>query len=90
MKKGKIWIIKVMGIPIGLDVSWFLVFALFTWILAVNYFPVEFKTWTVVQLWAVAAVTTLLFFVSAGAFIGSFTLQASGEEHHDVHIWRGI
>jgi Zn-dependent protease len=64
MKKGKIWIIRVMGIPIGLDISWFLVFLLFTWILAVDYFPAEFKTWTVTEFWLVAAVTTLLFFVS--------------------------
>jgi Zn-dependent protease len=64
MKKGKVWLIKVMGIPIGLDISWFLVFLLFTWILAVDYFPAEFKNWTVAQFWVVAAVTTLLFFIS--------------------------
>jgi Zn-dependent protease len=53
-----------MGIPIGLDPSWFLVFALFTWILAVNYFPVEFKQWTRLQFWSVAALTSILFFMS--------------------------
>jgi Zn-dependent protease len=64
MKNNKIRLIEVMGIPIGLDISWFLVFALFTWILAVNYFPVEFRTWTSLQFWSVAVVTSLLFFLS--------------------------
>lgn len=62
--KNKIRVLTVMGIPIGLDASWFLVFALFTWILAVNYFPAEFRTWTALQFWSVAVVTSLLFFLS--------------------------
>lgn len=62
--KNKIRLLEVMGIPISLDASWFLVFALFTWVLAVNYFPNEFRTWTSLQFWSVAVVTSLLFFVS--------------------------
>lgn len=34
-----------MGIPIGLDYSWFVIFALLTWALAGNYYPTEFKNW---------------------------------------------
>jgi Zn-dependent protease len=64
MKNNNIRLVKVMGIPISLDPSWFLVFALITWILAVNYFPSEFGNWSVVQFWAVAAITSLLFFLS--------------------------
>ncbi len=64
MKKNTIFLIRVMGIPIGLDISWFLVFALITWILAVNYFPSEFRQWAPVQFWAVAVVTSILFFLS--------------------------
>jgi Zn-dependent protease/CBS domain-containing protein len=64
LKKNTINLLHVMGIPIGLDPSWFLVFALVTWILAVNYFPSEFKQWTLVQFWSVAAVTSVLFFMS--------------------------
>ncbi|PWB51478.1 MAG: peptidase [Anaerolineales bacterium] len=64
MKKNTIYLFQVKGIPIGLDPSWFLVFALVTWILAVNYFPSEFKQWSLVQFWLVAAVTAILFFVS--------------------------
>lgn len=64
MKNNNIRLIQVMGIPISLDPSWFLVFALITWILAVNYFPTEFGQWSVLQFWVVAAVTSILFFLS--------------------------
>lgn len=64
MKTNTIKLFKVFGIPVGLDPSWFLVFVLITWILAVNYFPIEFKQWTKVQYWSIAAVTSILFFAS--------------------------
>ncbi len=64
MKNNHIRLIQVRGIPISLDPSWFLVFALITWILAVNYFPAEFGQWSVLQFWVVAAITSLLFFLS--------------------------
>lgn len=55
---------RVHGIPIDLDYSWFLIFILLTWILAVNYFPAEFKGGTTAQYWLMGAVTTVLFFGS--------------------------
>jgi Zn-dependent protease len=64
MKKSTLRLAHVLGIPIGLDPSWFLIFALFTWVLAANYFPLEFKNWTTLQYWVVAALTTILFFFS--------------------------
>jgi Zn-dependent protease len=64
MKNNHIRLVQVMGIPIFLDPSWFLVFALITWVLAVNYFPSEFGQWSVLQFWVVAAITSLLFFMS--------------------------
>ncbi len=33
---------RILGIPIGLDYSWFVIFALLTWMLADSYFPAEF------------------------------------------------
>ena len=36
---------RILGIPIGLDYSWFVIFALLTWLLATNYYPAEFKDW---------------------------------------------
>jgi Zn-dependent protease/CBS domain-containing protein len=64
MKNNTISLVRIFGIPIGLDPSWFLVFALITWALAVSYFPAEFKQWTKLQYWSVAAVTSILFFAS--------------------------
>jgi len=54
----------ILGIPIGLDPSWFLVFILTTWTLAARYFPGEFKSWPAGQYWIVGAVTALIFFLS--------------------------
>jgi len=42
---------RIMGIPIGLDYSWFLIFVLITWTMAVGYYPSEFKNWPVAQYW---------------------------------------
>ncbi len=64
MKNNTLRLARIMGIPIGLDPSWFLVFALITWVLAANYFPIEFKNWTRLQYWSVAALTSIIFFLS--------------------------
>jgi len=55
---------RILGIPIDLDYSWFLVLVLLTWILAFNYYPVEFKGGTTTQYWLMGFLTTVLFFVS--------------------------
>jgi Zn-dependent protease/CBS domain-containing protein len=55
---------RVLGIPIDLDYSWFLIAALITWLLAVNYYPAEFKGATSVEYWVMGAVTAILFFAS--------------------------
>lgn len=55
---------RILGIPVGLDYSWFLIFALLTWTLAVGYYPAEFKNWPAAQYWTVGAVTAVMLFVS--------------------------
>jgi Zn-dependent protease/predicted transcriptional regulator len=55
---------RIKGIRIGLDYSWFLVFALLTWVLAVNYYPSEFKDWSSPLYWIMGAVTAILLFAS--------------------------
>ena len=55
---------RVLGIPIDLDYSWFLIAALITWMLAANYYPSEFKGGTSVEYWLMGAVTAVLFFGS--------------------------
>jgi Zn-dependent protease len=55
---------RIMGIPIRLDYSWFLIFVLLTWTMAVGYYPAEFKNWPVAQYWFMGAVTAIMLFVS--------------------------
>ena len=55
---------RILGIPIGLDYSWFVIFALLTWMLASNYYPAEFKDWPPLLYWSMGAVTAVMLFVS--------------------------
>jgi Zn-dependent protease/CBS domain-containing protein len=55
---------RIFGISIDLDYSWFLVFGLLTWILAVSYYPAEFKYWSVAEYWLMGGFTALMLFVS--------------------------
>ncbi len=55
---------RIAGIPIRLDSSWFLIFALVTWTLAVGYYPAEFKGWPRWEYWMIGAVTAIMFFIS--------------------------
>ena len=54
---------RVLGIPIYLDFSWFLIFALITYSLAMQ-LALEHKDWTANQRWTVGVITSLLFFAS--------------------------
>ncbi len=56
---GKIW-----GIPIGLNYSWFLVFALITWSLSSSYYQVDHPSLSLAANIGLALVTSLLFFGS--------------------------
>ena len=55
---------RILGIRIGLDYSWFLVFALLTWLLAQGYYPVEFKNWPSLLYWFMGVLTAIMLFVS--------------------------
>jgi Zn-dependent protease len=64
MNRSTISLGRILGIPIGVDYSWFLIFALLTWSLATSYFPAEFTSWPVTQYWIVGAVTVIFMFGS--------------------------
>jgi Zn-dependent protease len=64
MNRSTISLGRILGIPIGVDYSWFLIFALLTWSLATSYFPAEFTNWPVTQYWIVGAVTVIFMFGS--------------------------
>ena len=64
MKKHIIPLGKIIGISIGLDYTWFLIFLLLTWTLATTYFPNEFKNWSTFEYWITGAATSIMLFVS--------------------------
>ena len=64
MNKQHISLGRIFNIPIGLDFSWFLIFALVTWSLATSYFPLEYKNWPAAEYWIMGALTAILFFAS--------------------------
>src|SRR5947208_14361844 len=55
---------RIAGIPIRLDSSWFLIFALVTWTLAAGYYPAEFKGWPAWEYCVMRAAAAGMFFVS--------------------------
>ena len=67
---------RIAGIPVGLHISWFLIFGLVTWSLAVGYFPTEYPSLSTAAAWGLGAVTSLLFFGSVLAHEISHSLVA--------------
>jgi Zn-dependent protease/CBS domain-containing protein len=59
IKLGKIW-----GIPVGLHLSWFIIFVLITWSLALGLFPDEYPQLGLAAYWILGAITSILFFSS--------------------------
>ena len=64
MNRRGISLVRVLGIPIELDYSWFLIFALVVWTLAAGTFPSEFKNWPTTEYWLVGIATAIVFFLS--------------------------
>src|SRR3974390_808484 len=55
---------RILGIPIFLDISWILVFALFTWSLYGQFSSGQHSSWSSTERWGLALVTSFLFFAS--------------------------
>lgn len=55
---------RILGIPIRLDYSWFLILALLTWALGDSYFPAEYPGWAPGLYWLMGALTAIAFFAS--------------------------
>jgi len=72
---------KVLGIPIRLHTSWFLVAVLVTVSLAAGFFPQQYGGWSPMTYWLVGAVTAVLFF-------GSVLLHELG--HAAVALREGV
>ena len=61
---GSLRVARVLGIPIYVHFSWIVVFALFAWTLATNYFPDRYPELAATSHWARGLVASLLFFAS--------------------------
>jgi Zn-dependent protease len=57
-------IAKVWGVPIVVNPSWLVIFAIFTWSFATGDFPAAYPGWHAVTRWVVAAILALLAFAS--------------------------
>jgi Zn-dependent protease/CBS domain-containing protein len=55
---------RIFGISVDLDYSWFLLLGLLTWMLAVSYYPTEFRGWSTGEYWLVGFATAVMLFVS--------------------------
>jgi Zn-dependent protease/CBS domain-containing protein len=55
---------RISGISVDLDYSWFVIVGLMTWLLAVSYYPVEFRHWSIAEYWLMGGVTAIMLFVS--------------------------
>ena len=61
---GSLQVARVLGIPVYVHFSWFVVFGLIAWTLATGYFPQHYPNLPVTSYWAKGLVASLLFFVS--------------------------
>jgi Zn-dependent protease len=64
MTRNQIPLGRIFGISIGLDYSWFLIFILLTWSLAVSYYPAALPAQSVALYWTLGAVSAVMLFVS--------------------------
>lgn len=64
MKKNHLHLGKILGIPIGIDYSWFLIFFLLSWVLATTYYPGEYKNWNQIEYWIAGTLTSIFLFGS--------------------------
>ena len=78
---GSIKLGRIMGIPVELHFSWFLIFGLITWSLSAGFFPPEYPGLPVLIYWVLGVITSLLFF-------GSVLLHELG--HSVVAVRSGI
>lgn len=61
---GSVQVARVLGIPVYVHFSWFIVFGLIAWTLATGYFPQRYPNLPVTSYWAKGLLASVLFFVS--------------------------
>jgi Zn-dependent protease/predicted transcriptional regulator len=61
---GSIKLGRILGIPIRIHTSWFLIAILLTWSLGGSYFPRAYPGWSAAAYWSIGAITAVFLFVS--------------------------
>ncbi len=64
MLKTNFRLFKIFGIPLEINVSWFIIFGLVSWSLVSFYFPAHYPSFSVATHWVMGLVAALLLFVS--------------------------
>jgi len=64
MLKTSIRLFKVFGIPVEVNVSWFIIFALVSWSLVSLYFPTNYPDMSAASYWIMGLVAALMLFAS--------------------------
>jgi Zn-dependent protease len=64
MKLGGFTLMRVGGIEIVIDYSWFIIFFLVVYTMAESYFPQAHPHYSVPQYWIMGSITALIFFIS--------------------------
>jgi Zn-dependent protease/CBS domain-containing protein len=77
MIRGNVQVFRLWGIPVEINVSWLLVFALMTWSFATGFYPDVFPDGTRRELWTLGFLTAILLFVSILLHEFSHSLVAS-------------
>ena len=80
---------KIAGIDIHIDSSWFVIFVLFTWVLANSYFPQQYPEWKGGQYWLIGVFTSLLMFSSVlfHELAHSIVAKVQGEEVRRITLF---
>lgn len=89
MLKEGIPIGKAFGISLRLHYTWFIIFVLVTWTLAVNYFPYSYPHWNLTTSILAGVITSLLFFgsVLAHELMHSIVAQKAGIPVHSITLF---
>jgi len=64
MLRSNFRLFKIFGIPLEINVSWFIIFGLVSWSLVSFYFPTHYPSFSVTTHWVMGLVAALLLFVS--------------------------
>ena len=87
--KSSFRLFRIAGIDIGIHYSWFFIFLLLTWSLAVGYFPQSYPNWGTLSYWILGALTAVMLFISVlvHEMAHSLVARAKGMEVNSITLF---